>query len=654
LAVVWLFCLGASASAQWSRTYTTDADFDEGVLFGVEHETVHDQLQLSQHPEPFPFIWVPNQEGTVSKVNTDTGREIARYRVGPPGLPLGGNPSRTTVDLQGACWVGNRQAGTVVKIGLLEAGQFIDRNGNGVCDTSRDLNDDGDITGGELLAWGQDECVLYEVVLVPGWEGAYVPGAYPGPYDTDYWGVGPRGLAIDPENNIWVGTWSTQKFFHLDTTDGSIMSVLDMAPYGCSSYGAVIDSNRVMWSSAGNAGNSARIDLKTDPPTVTTWNPGHYTYGIGLDYLGHLFASGWTSSGFSRINIVTAVKDWTLFDGRLYTGRGVVATEDNNMWVASSNNNAVVRLDNDGNVLANIPVGSQPTGVAVDAEGKVWVCDLGDESIHRIDPLTNTIDLSKALLGSAGHYSYSDMTGVISRTITTNFGTWTVVRDSGAAGTLWGTVSWTSSEPPETSLSVKARSSDDQLTWSAWETADNGVMLSATPPGQFLQVQVTLQRPAGLESPVLYDLTITQAIIPVFVDIKPGSWPNPVNCGSKGVIPIAICGTETFDVTTIDPETILVGREGYAGTVSPIRCNIDDVATPFVGPPGGGHDLNGDGFPDLVFHIRTQDLVDAVQLTDSGGKVIPLIITGNLFDAAGGTPIIGTDYVRIVKPKGSK
>jgi hypothetical protein len=44
--------------------------------------------------------------------------------------------------------------------------------------------------------------------------------------------------------------------------------------------------------------------------------------------------------------------------------------------------------------------------------------------------------------------------------------------------------------------------------------------------------------------------------IPVFVDIKPASWPNPFQLKSKGVLPVAICGTEDFDVTTIDPETI--------------------------------------------------------------------------------------------------
>jgi len=64
--------------------YAADADFDEGVLIGLEHETVPDQLQFTTRPAMMPFIWIPNDgQGTISKVNTDTGDEVGRYRVSP-------------------------------------------------------------------------------------------------------------------------------------------------------------------------------------------------------------------------------------------------------------------------------------------------------------------------------------------------------------------------------------------------------------------------------------------------------------------------------------------------------------------------------------------------------------------------------------------
>jgi hypothetical protein len=141
------------------------------------------------------------------------------------------------------------------------------------------------------------------------------------------------------------------------------------------------------------------------------------------------------------------------------------------------------------------------------------------------------------------------------------------------------------------------------------------------------------------------------AVIPVYVDIKPGSWPNPINVGSKGVLPVAICGTEDFDVTTIDPTTVKIYIEGIEIGVSPIRWTYADVATPWTGEPGGGHALGGDGYMDLVLYFDTQKVVIGLNLAAHAGETIPLIIKGNLSEAAGGTSIQGQDYVWILKLK---
>src|SRR4030043_264286 len=83
-------------------------------------------------------------------------------------------------------------------------------------------------------------------------------------------------------------------------------------------------------------------------------------------------------------------------------------------------------------------------------------------------------------------------------------------------------------------------------------------------------------------------------VITVAVDIKPMSWPNPLNVRDKGLLPVAILGTEDFDVTQIDPATILL--EG----VSPLRWALQDVGTegdPLLGP---------DGFIDLTLKFDAQ------------------------------------------------
>jgi DNA-binding beta-propeller fold protein YncE len=370
--------------------------------------------------EVLPFIWVPNLDGTVSKVNTETGQELGRYRVAPPDLPDGGSPSRTTVDLDGNCWVGLRTAGTVVKIGLYEKGFWIDRNGDGICQTSRDLNGDGKITGDEILPWGEDECVLYEVVLIPGHEGTYAPGTYPvSDYDTYYWGTAPRGLAIDRYNNLWAGTYRSQKYYYIDGASGTILKVLDVSPWDHHAYGAVIDSNGVIWSSGQEYDHVLRIDPRTDPPAIERIDLGHFSYGLALDYGGHLFVTGWSDNVLTKIDINTGQIIWTKYIPVAGWFRGATVTKDNNVWLASWYG-CVVRLNNDGDVNAVIylPQWGEVTGVAVDRVGKVWACPIGNEYIYRIDPRTNRIDLAVLIEGSGGHYSYSDMTGSIVQTIT--------------------------------------------------------------------------------------------------------------------------------------------------------------------------------------------------------------------------------------------
>ena len=564
------------------RTYTLDADFDQGVLFRVEHQTVHHQLQLGSEVATLPFIWVPNLEGTVSKVDTVTGKELARYRVVPDSLFDHGSPSRTTVDLEGNCWVGCRLAGTVVKIGLYEAGCWIDRNHDGVCQTSQDVNGDGKITGAEILDWGEDECVLYEVVLVEGHQGTYAPGAYQGPYDTyDIWGTAPRGLAVDASNNLWAGTWSTQKYYYIDGSTCQILKTVDVSSWDHQAYGAVIDKNGILWSSSLWHNHVLRLDPSTNPPTISKVDYTYMVYGLGLDYLGHLFVSHWNQHSLSRINITTGSKDWEQVHGEMSDSRGVACTSDNNVWVANSGNSTVTRYDNDGNLLQTIalPAGSVPTGVAVDAAGKVWVCDLGDDFIHRINPLTNTIDLSKEIVGSAGHYTYSDMTGIVSSTITAQIGTWTIVFDSLVANTPWGKVFWTSYEPPGASVAVTVRSSNDQMSWSPWESAGNGTSLGATPSGRYIQIKTTLKITSGTVSPILYDLTVVTAR-PVHVKWdSPGptfdgkSWETAFHTVQEGLA-AAMMGQEVWvagdadhpyiEIITLKDRVELYG--GFAGT----------------------------------------------------------------------------------------
>ncbi|MCK5100268.1 MAG: hypothetical protein KAR45_19315, partial [Desulfobacteraceae bacterium] len=139
-------------------------------------------------------------------------------------------------------------------------------------------------------------------------------------------------------------------------------------------------------------------------------------------------------------------------------------------------------------------------------------------------------------------------------------------------------------------------------------------------------------------------------IIPVYVDIHPGSCPNPVNTKQKGVLPVAILGSDEFDVDTIDPDTIFLSREGVADKkVFPIRWSYEDVATPYQGVLCDCHDLNGDGYQDMTLKFSTQELVDKLKLNDIKGQTVSITINGNLTETEGTAPIEGQDCVWILK-----
>ncbi|NIO33178.1 MAG: hypothetical protein GTN75_15485 [Gemmatimonadetes bacterium] len=140
-----------------------------------------------------------------------------------------------------------------------------------------------------------------------------------------------------------------------------------------------------------------------------------------------------------------------------------------------------------------------------------------------------------------------------------------------------------------------------------------------------------------------------KAPLAVDIDIKPGSCRNPVNVRSRGVLPMAILGTADFDVTQVDPKSLML--EG----VSPIRWRVRDVATRNDGEGSNCHIERPDRLADLTLTFRNQAIVAA--LRDDGddddddpedGAVLSLRLTGNLREEYGGSAIEGQDVVVIL------
>ncbi len=486
---------GAQAPGAEPREYTWDWDFDEGVMVGVNHDFPNNhQLQLSEPPSIFPFLWIAlSGRYTIAKVDTITGRVLGEYWSRPNGRA--GDPSRTTVDLDGNVWVGNRaeaSPGSIVRIGLLESGQCVDRNGNGQIDTSSGLgdvlpwpNDSGaDDNGGVSTA--ADECIINYLRVPPG---------------------SVRSIAVDARNDVWVGGFADHVHVKVDSHSGR---VVDRYNAPCGGYGGLIDGDGVLWS----AGARSRL-LWFDPQRRIARcldSRGRYSYGLAINTEGYVFNSGW------KDDTVVRYSPSGMWTGEFPTGgasddRGVAITPaDGNIWVANSAGSAVSRLDPHGKLVAVIAVGKTPTGMAVDQAGKVWTTNMHSDSASRIDPATNRVDLTVDLGPGAQPYNYSDMTGLVARSFTTRRGTWLVIHDSGVAGTFWGTVTWTSWEPNGTRVAVRARAAESVADLGAisWQDVANGVPMELV-RGRYLQVEAILTTEINHLTPILYDLTVWPA-----------------------------------------------------------------------------------------------------------------------------------------------
>ncbi len=78
----------------------------------------------------------------------------------------------------------------------------------------------------------------------------------------------------------------------------------------------------------------------------------------------------------------------------------------------------------------------------------------------------------------------------------------------------------------------------------------------------------------------------------VDLDVKPGSDPNSINPSLEGDLPVAILGSDSFDVEDVDVNTLAFGPGG---------APFDHSHGPHF------EDVNGDGFTDLTVHFRIEE-----------------------------------------------
>jgi len=334
----------------------------------------------------FSYIWIANStEGTVSKIDTVSMTEVGRYLTRPDGA---GDPSRTSVNLNGDVAIANRNGGITVIAARSEDCVDPTQTSTG----SSDIRPwpDGCVTwhapfeydSQRPVAWTQgrwswDTCryedlfvwtaghrlgePFAEVLLLRGTDGSVVDLGIADGVDPEYKGL--YGGAVDRAGDFWAIEFGRTKLFHATLQTVDVEARLDVP---VPAYGITVDREGYVWTCDVSV---SRFDPQTNEVVFREIPVAGSHYGCMED------------------------------------GQGT-------LWIAG---NAVVGIDTHTlDVVHQFEMPSATRGISLDFHGYVWSPEtLGDEA-YRIDPLTGQIDRMGGLVGA---YTYSDMTGFALRNV---------------------------------------------------------------------------------------------------------------------------------------------------------------------------------------------------------------------------------------------
>ncbi len=376
-------CNGCATNTHMGQSNTLPGDFSlDGGAAGVGNGVTlapDGGIMLSNNSAQLHFAWIANSSaGTVSKFDTETGNEVARYYSVIPEDGLGrtdggvarltadqaNSPSRTAIDLNGDVWVANRAPGyqgSVTKIAndpsscrrLPDGGlnTSFDRNGNGMIDTDPDA--------GEFIVprnfadpTQYDSCVLFSTPV----------GSFGGGPNS----VKARALAVSlgslqngsTGGDIWVGIHSDRLVQKLDSRNGQIIEVgpdagTDIVLPTWGPYGAAVDGQQRLWLVESLIANLALVDTRTGRLIASDLpynGPGvSGAYGMAVDGKDRVWVASWNAgpSAFRYDHgpgLDAGGGTWTRFDfpnARSQTGsslgdtRGIAADDQGYIWMSA-------------------------------------------------------------------------------------------------------------------------------------------------------------------------------------------------------------------------------------------------------------------------------------------------------------------------------
>ncbi len=430
-------------------------------------------LRLSTTSFNFNDLWIANTaDDTVTRINTTTGAVVGTYPVGVNSGRNNDNPSRTAVDLDGNAWVANR------------------------ANSSSGLQ--GSITkvrGGDCVT----DCVLFNHNIGG-------PGGVP------------RALAVDANNDVWVGLYGERRMYHLNGEDGALIATYDI---GLPTYGFAIDREGIIWiaTQSGSHGIGA-FDTNTNTLIGNWLAPScANTYGLAVDSVGNVWAGTWSCNTMIRVDRARFDADprevsfQTIAPPNFTSNRGVAVDGNGFIWMVSSGGDRLGQFNSAGTLLRTGATCDQPVGVGVAATGNIWIACLGSDQAqewYAPPSLAEPLRLERTVAVGDNPYSYSDMTGFQLRAFTAPAGDWVQTFDCGFEGCGIEQVRWNAVVPAGTTLSVRARTRPSSGSWSDWSAdfTSSPANTSALPWGRYVEVRIRMTTTEDELTPVVSSVDV--------------------------------------------------------------------------------------------------------------------------------------------------
>ena len=486
-----------------------------------------------------PGVWVSNMnDGTISRLDPATGREIGRYVSARPDAvnrarpateycnwgSTGNCPSRTAVDQNFDCYVANRafgNQGTLTKIAA-DLRRCVDRNANGRIDTTIDRNGDGRIQMSDPTEFFgvNDECVLWTVPV----------GGNNGVPRSLAIGVAPAGVEV---GDVWVGNYNSQTAYRFRPDDGALLGSVSLCAGGrcIHPYGAAADVRGRIFFYSINYGGGYQLGYVTPAAGTYTWTAvqPHASSGYGMAY--YINADG------SQEFFFTALLDWNVarYDVRanswITTGvaarpsppgrpRGMAADINGNVYAAldQGNNHNLIRWNTDltGQQEWRAPTASSFMGVGVTFDNAVWLIGSGGARGARLSADRSTWVESPSVF--SGPYTYSDFIGYGLNVFANPRGHYSFVTDAGPdCDQRWETVEWNAMTPVGTSVEVFVRTANTttDLGAAAWigpfRTSPANLTLAPgpVPNGRYLEMDIRMETTDRRLTPRVYSASAT-------------------------------------------------------------------------------------------------------------------------------------------------